>query len=472
VPVNANVPVRVLSPGADGSVEQTNAAPAKAAAVNQNASDQSVEQAQGGGGDPQAKAATQSGGGQGPSQDASQSASGAQVVPVAAAPAVSAQAVPVNANVPLRLASPGNGGSVNQTNAAPAKAEAVNANASGQSVEQSAGKAKHPDPYSGGGSGPSQSASQKAEGKQVLPVAAAPAVSAQVVPVNANVPVRLGSPGDEGSVNQTNAAPAKAKAVNANASGQSVEQWAGKGSGADQKARQKAEGKQILPIALAPALAAQLLPINANIPVRLLSPGDGGNVSQSNLAPARAKAINANASGQSVEQWAGKGSGADQSAKQEAKGIQILPIAFAPALSAQVVPVNLNLPISVANGLIPPKDGKGPKGMDDVRPVGGLPLLGALPLDALPLSPVLGTLTGTLGDPVGSVTGLLADPVGGVTGVVGGLPLVGGLVGGLPVGNLLGTATGLLGGLPVGNLLGTATGLLGGLPLPPLGIGV
>lgn len=58
-----------------------------------------------------------------------------------------------------------------------------------------------------------------------------------------------------------------------------------------------------------------------------------------------------------------------------------------------------------------------------------------------------------------------------VVGLVSGLPLVGGLLGGLlsTVGGLLNSITGIVSGLPVvGPLLGSVLGLLGGLGLGSL----
>ena len=207
----------------------------------------------------------------------------------------------------------------------------------------------------------------------------------------------------------------------------------------------------MLPIALAPAVAAQVLPINANLPIRIASPGDDAGAEQSNTASAPAEATNVNAIEQGIGQWGG---GA-QSATQEAFNLQVLPIALAPAIAAQVLPVNLNAPVSILDEL--------PR----------------LPVDPFAL----------LADPLGTVTGVLGavggkgGPLGAVTGLVGGLPLVGGLLptvsglaGGLPlVGGLLPSGlapaalpdvAGLAGGLPlVGGLLATVSGLAGGLPV-------
>ncbi len=178
-----------------------------------------------------------------------QSASATQVLPIAVAPAVNAQVVPVNANVPIRVASPGGDGPVRQTNSSEAEAAAVNSNA----IAQRSGGHHKP----GGGA-------QSASATQVLPIAVAPAVNAQVVPVNANVPIRVASPGGDGPVRQTNSSEAEAAAVNSNAIAQRSGGHHKPGGGA-----QSASATQVLPIAVAPAVNAQVVPVNANVPVTL-----------------------------------------------------------------------------------------------------------------------------------------------------------------------------------------------------------
>jgi hypothetical protein len=264
-------------------------------------------------------------------------------------------------------------------------------------------------------------------------VAAAPAVSAQVVPVNANVPVRVASPGDSGShkrggADQSNTAVADAAAANANGSVQGIGQ---DGAGGSQSASQSATNVQALPIAAAPAVAAQVLPVNVNLPVRVLSPGDDAAPDQSNGAYADGTALNVNESAQGIGQ-AGSG---HQAASQSATNAQLVPVGLAPSLASQVLPLNVNAP---------------------VRALDELP---ALPVDpfALLADPV-GTVTGVVGSlPLGALPvdpfALLADPVGTVTGLLGSLPL-----GALPVdpfallGDPLSLVSGLLAGLPLGAL--------------------
>jgi hypothetical protein len=235
----------------------------------------------------------------------------------------------------------------------------------------------------------------------------------------------------EPSVDQTNAAPAAAAASNANTADQSIDQ--GGGGAPSQSASQSATDTQTAPVATAPATSAQVVPVNVNAPVRILSKGDAGDVKQTNAAPAAAVASNANGAEQSIDQGGGgatktwsKGDGgsdpAGQSAGQSATNTQTAPVAIAPATSAQVLPINLNLPLSVGDGLHLPR----------------LPVVDG---------PVKTSPTAVLEGPVGSATGLLG------TLPLGGLPLVGAL----PLQPVLNT---------VGSAIGTVTGLVGGLPLP------
>jgi hypothetical protein len=256
LPVNLNVPVRILSPGDNGDVKQSNTAPATAEATNANTSGQLIKQSGGGGYDKKKD------GGSG--QTASQTAVNTQLIPIAAAPATSVQTLPINANVPVRIASPGDNGSVKQSNKAPADAYASNLNGSKQKIGQD------------GGYGGSQSASQTAINTQLLPIALAPATSVQTLPINANVPIRILSPGDDGVVKQSNKAPAYADASNVNGSFQAIGQGPGKkhsswtGGGGSQSASQTAINTQLIPVALAPATSVQTAPLNVNAPIRFL----------------------------------------------------------------------------------------------------------------------------------------------------------------------------------------------------------
>ena len=323
----------------------------------------------------------------GPGGAVSQSGTATQVAPVAVAPAVSAQVAPVNVNLPVRVASPGDEGQVSQSNDSAARAQADNAAVVEQDAAAQGGSKKG----SGGGS-----VAQSGSATQVAPVAVAPAVSAQVAPVNVNAPVRVLSEGDSGEVDQQNSSSARAGVSNEAV----VAQRASAGHGG--AVSQSGSATQVLPVAIAPAISAQVAPVNLNAPVRVLSPGDAGSVSQSNDSAARARAGN----GALVLQSAGerkKGAGSSGAVSQSGSATQVLPVALAPAIGAQLAPVNLNAPVSV--GL--PKLPLGP-GAVLADPVGAvLGIVGSLPLPALPVDPFA----------------VLADPVGAVTGLVGSLPL-------------------------------------------------
>ena len=249
-PSNRNVDVRIFSPGDSGAVTQTNAAGAAAIAGNANETDQS---------------ATQSGSG---TQAVGQEADNDQY---AGAEANGVQVKPSNDNVVVRIDSPGKDGPVTQSNVAGALALAGNANETKQSAEQSGGGA--------------QAVSQKAGNDQD---AEAKADAVQVKPSNSNVSVRIGSPGNGGSVTQTNAALSGALAGNANETKQSADQSGGGsckcGGDGVQAVEQKAKSDQS---ADAESTAKQIHPSNSNTSVRIHSPGDDGPVKQTNLALVR-----------------------------------------------------------------------------------------------------------------------------------------------------------------------------------------
>ena len=175
-PSNVNIPVRVLSPGNDGSVSQSNDSTAGSLAANLNATDQKIGQNQAGGGGPAVQAAGQA-------NDSTQSADAA---------ATSTQDHAVNYNIPVRVLSPGNDGSVDQSNSSTAAAIGINANLTDQQIgqNQAGGGSSFAAPYV-------QAAGQKSSSTQD---ATSTATSTQDHPANYNIPVRVLSPGDDGSV--------------------------------------------------------------------------------------------------------------------------------------------------------------------------------------------------------------------------------------------------------------------------------
>jgi hypothetical protein len=285
-PQNTNISVRIMSPGDDGSVTQTNDSSAASAAGNKNKTNQS---------------ASQSGGGV---QNANQDAANKQS---ATSDATSTQKHPSNVNIPVRIYSDGNNGSVKQTNSSSAESVAGNKNETNQTVEQGSGSKSAPVRDACGGGcgdhgGPAvQDAEQSAHSDQS---ATSSATSEQDHPSNVNIPVRIGSSGNDGSVTQVNSSSAVSAAGNKNTTDQSVDQSAGgSGSGsAVQYADQKAGNKQD---ATSDATSHQSGASNANYPVRIHSPGGGGSVTQVNGSAALSAAGNKNDTTQDVTQDAG-----------------------------------------------------------------------------------------------------------------------------------------------------------------------
>jgi trimeric autotransporter adhesin len=285
-PKNTNISVRIMSPGDDGSVTQTNDSSAKSAAGNKNSTTQS---------------AGQSGGGvQTSKQDAANKQS-------ATSSASSKQDHPSNVNIPVRIYSDGDNGSVEQGNYSSAKSAAGNKNETTQQSEQGSGSKSAPVRDACGGGcgdhgGPSvQDAEQSSSSSQS---ANSSATSEQDHPSNVNIPVRIGSAGNDGSVKQVNSSSAVSAAGNKNTTDQSVEQSAGgSGSGsAVQYADQKAGNWQD---ATSSATSHQSGASNANYPVRIHSPGGGGSVTQVNGSFAGSAAGNKNDTTQNAVQDAG-----------------------------------------------------------------------------------------------------------------------------------------------------------------------
>ena len=117
---------------------------------------------------------------------------------------------------------------------------------------------------------------------------------------NSNDPVRVWSPGSDGSVSQSNSAESTADSTNSNTVSQDGDQSQSGGSGIEiQALGQEAENGQ-----LATALSGtfQLHPSNRNGETRVYSPGRGGSVDQSNDASSSATADNTNRTTQKATQ--------------------------------------------------------------------------------------------------------------------------------------------------------------------------
>ncbi len=338
-PSNTNVSIRVLSPGNDGSVSQSNSVDSDATASNRNSADQDATQSQSGG-----STGACCGSGSTGIQSSSQTAANQQA---AAALSLATQRNASNTNVPVRVGSPGNDGSVSQSNSVDSDASASNRNSADQDATQTQS--------SGGGtccqSGSTgiQTSDQNAENAQA---ALAASEAKQVNPKNTNVTIRVLSPGNDGNVSQTNSVDSDADAHNSNSADQDATQRQSSG-GSDchcagstgiQTSDQDAKNEQA---ALAGSKAEQIGASNTNASIRVLSPGNDGNVRQSNTVDSDARASNRNSADQDATQTqsAGSGSGTGiQVSDQDAKSEQA---ALAASIAKQDHPSNTNTPIRV-----------------------------------------------------------------------------------------------------------------------------
>jgi hypothetical protein len=290
-PSNGNISVRVLSPGDNGDVRQSNSTSSSSTAGNANATDQS---------------AGQSGGcGCGGTQAIGQEASNDQA---SHALSLAGQSGASNGNVSVRVASPGDNGSVRQSNSVDSDAAAGNLNGTNQDADQS------------GGSG-TQAIGQEAKNDQT---AGAASLADQVGASNGNVSVRVLSPGDDGRTSQSNSVDSNAAAANLNGTKQDADQEAGGKGGCGCDGGVQAIGQEAKNDQAAGALSAagQTGASNSTISVRVASPGDNGSVRQSNSVDSDAAAANLNGTKQDADQDGGSGVQAiDQAAKNDQTAI-------------------------------------------------------------------------------------------------------------------------------------------------------
>jgi hypothetical protein len=321
-PSNENISVRVLSPGDNGNVSQSNNSSAASGALNANLTGQGTSQVQSGG-----SAASKA------LQTAAQEAGNDQS---ATSNADSKQVHPDNENISVRVLSPGDDGDVTQSNNSDAKSFAGNKNALLQKTDQSQGGSGKPsdgvltsDPCHKGcdnssdttpsrvvkdpcgcdsGSKAIQAAGQDANSSQT---AKSDATSKQIHPENQNDPLRIKSEGDNGSVDQSNNSSAESFAGNLNFTKQDIKQsQAGMSGGVVltdlarglcgcdfgskfiQAGGQDAWNKQD---AKSNADSEQIGASNDNEPLRVKhSDGSNGDVSQENNSSATSKALNLN----------------------------------------------------------------------------------------------------------------------------------------------------------------------------------
>jgi hypothetical protein len=267
---NTNVPIRVLSPGNNGPVTQSNTAGSRADAGNTASTGQSSTQAQGGSGCEC--------GGSGGIQTADQSALTGQA---AGAASTAAQQSPSNTAASVRVLSPGNDGSVAQSNTAASSAAAGNSAGTTQgSTQTQAGS----DGCGCDGTAVQQAQQAAGTGQKAGALSAAGQHDAS----NAASPTNVAGSGGGGSVAQQNTVGSSATSGNRSSTSQGASQAAGSGD-AIQIAGQDAATLQG---AFAGSAALQSGASNEASPVRVHSPGGGGSVSQSNSAASSAAAGN------------------------------------------------------------------------------------------------------------------------------------------------------------------------------------
>ena len=214
----------------------------------------------------------------------------------ASSSASSTQTNPSNSNIDVRIFSPGNNGSVSQSNNSAAVSGAVNKASTQQAVTQA-------------GSGAGEQAAgqialtgQKADSK---------ATSEQYKPSNSNISVRIHSPGDNGKVEQSNNSLAGSLAANKAETDQKVDQKqdgcgcpTGKKDHGSSGAGVQAVGQKAITLqdAKSEATSKQYEPSNSNIGVRIHSPGKNGSVEQSNNSEALSFAGNLASTTQTANQ--------------------------------------------------------------------------------------------------------------------------------------------------------------------------
>ena len=201
-PSNSNISVRVLSPGSDGNVTQSNTATSTATATNNAPVTQTAFQ------DPSGPSCGC--GGQG--QDVQSITQGSWIGQIGDAQSSADQVGASNSNDPVRVGSDGGGGNVTQSNTDSSTASATNTAPVSQTGTQISGGCLRGSPCGCGGSDPSVQAlgqsSWIGQGAQALSSAD------QIGASNSNDPVRIGSDGGGGSVTQSNADTSTASATN------------------------------------------------------------------------------------------------------------------------------------------------------------------------------------------------------------------------------------------------------------------
>ena len=193
-PSNSNISVRVLSPGSDGNVTQSNNATSTANASNTGSTTQSGKQVQGGSGSG-VQSATQN----------------AETKQLAGAASSAEQDHPSNSNISVRVLSPGSDGNVTQSNTDTSTATATNTAPVTQTATQDPSGPAGPTCGCDGSGSDVQALGQQSKVDQI---GGAESSADQVGASNSNDPVRVWSFGGGGNVTQSNTDTSTATASN------------------------------------------------------------------------------------------------------------------------------------------------------------------------------------------------------------------------------------------------------------------
>lgn len=257
------------------SAPATSQSTAQPAATTPDASD-ATPSAAGSGGESAAPTPSQSPAGSGTSAAARTDPigdQGAQASQGASAAADGSQDSPRNDHVVVQVDKPGGSPSVDQSNTVVASASAQVSNAVDQTGHESGRSTKGP-----GATCPPGTAAAAPSGSSASTVCehvAASSSASQVDGSNSNVSVLVNSPGAVGAVSQANTARAVAQSRADAARDEAL----------------AAASKAVADAASSAAVATEANPTNANVVVRVLSPGDNGAVEQSNEARATGSVV-------------------------------------------------------------------------------------------------------------------------------------------------------------------------------------
>jgi len=286
-PSNTNVSIRVLSPGNDGNVTQSNTASSSATSGNQAGTTQTAGQTAGGSG----------------IQSSQQNAGTDQV---SAALSAAEQAGASNANLPIRVLSEGDDGNVTQSNGVDSKATSGNAATTGQTSTQTQGGS------CGCGSGSGIQTGKQDAGTEQESAAASEAK--QIDPSNTNVSIRVLSPGNGGNVTQSNTATSNAMSGNTAGTTQSATQaQGGKGCGCTTITSEPASKQDAATDDPATALAAPVTGVNqSNSDGSAATSGNQGATGQTSQQSASGAGIQTGYQSAGTEQSSAALSGAKQ----------------------------------------------------------------------------------------------------------------------------------------------------------------